>query len=92
LPTNPLVNCLPNHLAHKLKKVKMVVCQVTEWGRVKSFFRCCAKKVETWVKHFLDGLLQKFFEDTILIDAGLVKSLHVDKADPDQSLKGGWRK
>ena len=44
---------------------------IPQWRGVKSFFRCCAKKVETGVKHFLDRLLQKFFEDTVLIDAGL---------------------
>ena len=30
IDNDPLVNSLPNHLAHELKQIKVVVCQVTE--------------------------------------------------------------
>ena len=30
IDNDPLVNSLPNHLAHELEQIKVVVCQVTE--------------------------------------------------------------
>ena len=60
-----------------------------EWRGVKSFFRCCAKKVETRVKHLLDGLLQKFFEDTsvaaMLITATQGKTKNTNDVDVDSN-------
>ena len=106
IDNDPFVNSLPNHLAHELKQIKVVVCQVTEnsqfmlllfdeslpKGRgIKSFFGSRAEKVETWVKHLLYCLLQKLFEDAILVNPRLIQSLHIDKAHPDQTLEGCGR-
>ena len=36
----------------------------------------------TWIENFFDGFFQKLFENSVLVDAGLVKPLEVHKFDP----------
>lgn len=84
-----LIYSLPQHLAHKLEELQVILMNIRCGRRVESLIPTgCLEQIECRVKYPLDDLFQELLENTVLINPGLVHSEVIDELHTDHTLHG----